>query len=36
VSNGFSIYYDSNAPENEALGGQSFALPGGGFLTPII
>ena len=35
-SNGFSIYYDSNAPENEALDGQSFALPGGGFLTPII
>jgi len=35
-SNGFSIYYDSNAPENESLNGQSFALPGGGFLVPII
>ncbi|HRX58819.1 MAG TPA: hypothetical protein P5075_08610 [Eubacteriales bacterium] len=36
VSNGFSIYYDSNLTENEALGGQSFTLPGGGFLAPII
>lgn len=35
-SGGFSIYYDSNAPENEYLGGQSFLLPGGGFLSPII
>ncbi|MEN6339611.1 MAG: hypothetical protein ABFD03_05750 [Clostridiaceae bacterium] len=36
VSNGFSIYYDSNAPENEVLGGQSFSLPGGGYLVPLI
>lgn len=36
ASNGFSIYYDSNAPENAALGGQSFLLPGGGFLAPLI
>jgi len=36
ISNGFSIYYDSNAPENAALGGQSFLLPGGGFLAPLI
>ena len=36
LSNGFSIYYDSNAPENAALNGQSFLLPGGGFLAPII
>ncbi|MEA4869378.1 MAG: hypothetical protein VB062_01925 [Christensenella sp.] len=35
-SNGFSIYYDSNAPENAYLESQSFALPGGGYLTPII
>lgn len=35
-SNGFSICYDSNAPENAPLNGQSFALPGGGFLIPII
>ena len=35
-SNGFSLYYDSNAPENAYLGGQSFALPGGGYLTPMI
>lgn len=36
VSNGYSIYYDSNAPENEPLGGQSYALPGGGYLVPLI
>lgn len=35
-SNGFSIYYDSNAPENMVLNGQSYALPGGGFLVPLI
>ena len=35
-SNGFSIYYDSNAPDNAYLESQSFALPGGGYLTPII
>ncbi len=35
-SNGYSIYYDSNAPENEYLGAQSYLLPGGGFLSPII
>jgi hypothetical protein len=35
-SNGFSLYYDSNAPENAALNGQSFLLPGGGFLIPMI
>lgn len=35
-SNGFSIYYDSNAPDNAYLENQSFALPGGGYLTPII
>ena len=35
-SNGFSIYYDSNAPENAALNGQSYALSGGGFLVPLI
>ncbi|NLI53297.1 MAG: hypothetical protein GX417_03135 [Clostridiales bacterium] len=35
-SNGFYIYYDSNAPENEYLSGQSYLLPGGGFLAPII
>ncbi len=35
-SNGFNLYYDSNAPENAYLNGQSFMLPGGGFLAPII
>ena len=35
-SNGFSLYYDSNAPENEPLGGQSYALPGGGDQVPQI
>jgi hypothetical protein len=35
-SNGFNLYYDSNAPENAYLEGQSFMLPGGGFLAPII
>ena len=35
-SNGFNLYYDSNAPENAYLDGQSFLLPGGGFLAPII
>ena len=35
-SNGFNLYYDSNAPDNAYLKGQSFMLPGGGFLAPII
>ena len=35
-SNGFNLYYDSNAPDNAYLNGQSFMLPGGGFLAPII
>jgi len=35
-SNGFSLYYDSNAPENAYLNSQSFQLSGGGFLSPII
>lgn len=35
-SNGYYIYYDSDAAENEYLGGQSYLLPGGGFLAPII
>ena len=35
-SNGFSLYYDSNAAENAYLNSQSFVLPGGGFLSPII
>ena len=35
-SNGFNLYYDSNAPENAYLNAQSFLLPGGGFLAPII
>lgn len=35
-SNGFNIYYDSNAPENAYLNAQSYLLPGGGFLAPII
>ncbi|MEN6418243.1 MAG: hypothetical protein ABFC73_04910 [Clostridiaceae bacterium] len=36
VSNGYTIYYDSNAPENEPLGSQSYPLPGGGYLSPLI
>ena len=35
-SNGFNLYYDSEAVENAYLGSQSFLLPGGGFLAPII
>lgn len=35
-SNGFNLYYDSNAAENAYLNSQSFMLPGGGFLSPII
>ena len=35
-SNGFNLYYDSSATENAYLGSQSFLLPGGGFLSPII
>ena len=35
-SNGFNLYYDSSVAENAYLEGQSFALPGGGFLAPII
>lgn len=35
-SNGFNLYYDSNAPDNAYLNAQSFVLPGGGFLAPII
>lgn len=35
-SNGFNLYYDSGAAENAYLGSQSFLLPGGGFLAPII
>lgn len=35
-SNGFYLYYDSNAPENAYLNGQSYQLPGGGFIAPII
>ena len=35
-SNGFSLYYDSNATENAYLNSQSYQLPGGGFLSPII
>ena len=35
-SNGFNLYYDSEAAENAYLESQSFMLPGGGFLAPII
>ncbi len=35
-SNGFNLYYDSSAEENAYLNSQSFLLPGGGFLAPII
>ena len=36
VSNGHSIFYDSSAEQNAPLGGNTFALPGGGYLTPLI
>jgi len=36
VSNGHSIFYDSNAEQNAPLGSNTFALPGGGYLTPLI
>jgi len=35
-SNGFNLYYDSEAADNAYLESQSFMLPGGGFLAPII
>jgi len=35
-SNGFNLYYDSSVVENAYLNSQSFMLPGGGFLAPII
>ncbi len=35
-SGGFSIYYDSNLTANAPLNAQSYALPGGGWLVPII
>jgi hypothetical protein len=35
-SNGFTLYYDSNVSENAYLNNQSYALPGGGSLVPII
>ncbi|MEZ4627339.1 MAG: hypothetical protein R2912_04385 [Eubacteriales bacterium] len=35
-SNGFNLYYDSEAAENAYLESQSFMLPGGGFLAQII
>ena len=35
-SNGFNLYYDSSVADNAYLDGQSFVLPGGGFLAPII
>lgn len=36
VSNGFSIHYDSNIEENAPLQAQTYPLPGGGYLAPII
>ena len=36
VSNGHSIFYDSSAEQNAPLGGNTLALPGGGYLTPLI
>ena len=35
-SAGFSIYYNSELEANAALAGRSYALPGGGFLIPLI
>jgi len=34
ASDGTSIFYDPSAPENAYLGGQSFALSGGGVVAP--
>lgn len=36
VSNGHSIFYDSSAEQNAPLGNNTYALPGGGYLTPMI
>lgn len=34
-SNGLDIYYDPAAPGNAYLSGDTFALPGGGFIAPV-
>jgi hypothetical protein len=35
AGNGMSIYYDPFAAENQYLGGQSYALSGGGILAAV-
>jgi len=35
TGNGLSIYYDRNEPANAYLGGQSYALTGGGSISPV-
>ena len=35
-SNGFNVYYNSENETNAWLGGQPHALPGGGYLSPLI
>ncbi len=35
VSNGINIYYDPNLAGNDYLGGETFALTGGGSLAPV-
>ena len=36
ISNGHSLYYNSENEGNEWLEGKTFSLPGGGFLIPLI
>ena len=36
VSNGFSLYYNSEHEGNEWLSSRTFSLPGGGYLIPLI
>ena len=36
ISNGFSLYYNSEYEGNEWLSGRTLSLPGGGYLIPLI
>ena len=35
-SNGFNVYYNSENEANAWLNSQPYALPGGGYLSPLI
>lgn len=34
IGNGYFVYYDASRSENSALGGKTYSLNGGGYLTP--